>query len=80
MHEWGITQSIVDKILEVAKKENIKTIKEVEISLGDKSGISEEEFRFCFSTLVKNTLLEHAILKIIFVNSNLVGIESIIGE
>lgn len=81
MHELGLVQSIIEKILNVTKNNNLNKVYEVEVSIGDNSGVSEEEFKFCFSILIdKIDVLKNAKLKIIKTKSNLVGLESIVGE
>lgn len=80
MHELGMVQSIVEKLLAQSKKEKMKKIKEVELTVGSNSGIKEEELKFCFSLLAKNTILENANLKIISGKTNLVEIVAFTGE
>jgi hydrogenase nickel incorporation protein HypA/HybF len=81
MHEIGIVQSLIEKIIRILEEKSFKKVHEIEFSLGEKSGIKEEEFRFCFENLSKGTILEGVKIKInLLENSSLVGVDSILAE
>lgn len=80
MHEWGITKSIIEKVQKAAIDEKLQKVTEIEVRIGKNSGIHQEEFSFCFTTLTKGTIMENAFLKTSITDSKLIEIGSIIGD
>ena len=54
MHEWGITQKLIEEIKRQADQNNIKTVTKVEIDLGKDSDLTEQDLKRCFETLTNN--------------------------
>ena len=62
MHEFSITQSILDIALERAGEDQASRITKINVTLGDLSGISEECVQFYFDFLSKDTIAAEASL------------------
>jgi Zn finger protein HypA/HybF involved in hydrogenase expression len=54
MHEWGITQELIEEIKRQADRNNIKTVTKVEIALGKDSNLTEQDLKMCFEALTNN--------------------------
>ena len=52
--------NIIDIANEFAAKENVKVINEIEIEIGEVSGVVYEALEFALECIVKNTILENA--------------------
>ena len=64
MHELSIAQNIFDLVEEnVSGKDRIKVIN-INLRLGEISGVIPESLEFCFEVITKGTQLENALLKI----------------
>jgi hydrogenase nickel incorporation protein HypA/HybF len=64
MHEFSLVLNIIDIVTEYAVKENAKEVKEVEIEVGELSGVVIEAMEFALQTAVKGTLMEHSAVHI----------------
>ncbi len=64
MHEFSVMSQIVDSILEEAKKRDAKRIEQVDLEIGDYTMLGQEQMRFAFDVLAKDTILEGAKLNI----------------
>jgi hydrogenase nickel incorporation protein HypA/HybF len=62
MHELSITQSILSLTLEQAKKVNANKITQINLTIGELTGIVEECVRFYFELLSKDTIAAEATL------------------
>ena len=60
MHELSIAMSIVDIADEYASKADASIVNEIEIEVGELSGVVLEALKFAMDVAVKNTILEHA--------------------
>ncbi|KPK84007.1 MAG: hypothetical protein AMS27_11225 [Bacteroides sp. SM23_62_1] len=60
MHEFSLALNIVDVVTEYAVKENALEVREVEIEVGELSGVVREALEFALKSAVKGTLLEKA--------------------
>ena len=60
MHEFSLALNIVDIVTEYAVKENADEVREVEIEVGELSGVVTEALEFALESAVKGTLLEKA--------------------
>ena len=67
MHEFSIAVNIVDLSVEYAQRDNAREVKEVEVEVGELSGIVVEALEFALESAVKNTLLENALIRILSV-------------
>lgn len=62
MHELAITQSMIDLVLEEAKKLGAKKVGKIDLVLGEMSGVVGESVEFYFGFLAKDTIAEGAAL------------------
>lgn len=60
MHEFSLALNIIDIATEYAVKENAVEVREVEIEVGELSGVVIEALEFALESAVKGTLLEKA--------------------
>ncbi len=64
MHEFSTMTQIVNAILEEAKKHHAQKITKVVLEIGELTFLGEEQLRFAFDVLTKDTILEGAHLEI----------------
>jgi len=64
MHEVSLVVSLIDQIEDLSKKENFTKVQSLRLSIGAFSGVNAEAIEFCFSEVVKGSLLEGAELTI----------------
>lgn len=64
MHEFSIVQSIVEIVLDTARKNNVEQIHAVEVEVGQSSGVVKEAMEFAWEAAVDGTLLSKAVLRI----------------
>lgn len=64
MHEWGITQDLIDEVKRQADRNSINKVTRVQVALGKKSDITEYALKTCFKVLTKDTILSKARLQI----------------
>ena len=57
MHEWGITQDLIDEVKKQAGRGGIEKVTLVQVSLGKKSDITGHALKTCFKALTKDTPL-----------------------
>ncbi|RLC94632.1 MAG: hydrogenase maturation nickel metallochaperone HypA [Chloroflexi bacterium] len=62
MHELAVTQSMLDLVLEEAKKAGASRVQKINIVLGNLSGIVGDSVEFYFQFLSKDTIAEGASL------------------
>ena len=60
MHEFSIAVDIVDIAVTSARKEEAAEVKEIEIEIGQLSGVVMEALEFSLEAAVKGTILENA--------------------
>lgn len=63
MHEWKITESIIDELLHQAKINKMVKIKRVVLSLGNDSDLTPDSIKLCFNALRNSPLLDETILE-----------------
>lgn len=72
MHEFSLAQSVQETVVTIAKERAAKEIKKVILKFGAFALIEEDQFRFCFDILKKESkLLENAELEIIWISGEL---------
>jgi hydrogenase nickel incorporation protein HypA/HybF len=72
MHEFSLAQSVQETVISIAKKQSAREIKKVILKFGAFALIEEDQFRFCFEILQKESkLLEKAALEIIWISGEL---------
>lgn len=69
MHELSIAMSIVDIAVEYAEKEHARQVKEMEIEVGDFSGVVIDALDFALMEAVRDTICEDAKWKIMQVHA-----------
>nr|WP_207227355.1 hydrogenase maturation nickel metallochaperone HypA [Actinopolyspora alba] len=62
VHELGITQSVVDAVLDAVTEPRVTRL---ELEIGKLSGVVPDSVRFCFDLVVTGTALEGARLDIV---------------
>lgn len=58
MHEVSIAGAIIDAILETARKNEAKSVKEVYLEIGELTALNPEQLKFIFKILTKGTVAE----------------------
>lgn len=53
MHEWALAESVVASALEAAKKEKLKKITEIKVSIGELQQIEHDIFKFALNEILK---------------------------
>ena len=64
MHELSIVMSILDIAQRETAKAGASVVEEIELDIGELSTIEMEAFSFAWNQAVRNTILEHAQLKV----------------
>jgi hydrogenase nickel incorporation protein HypA/HybF len=64
MHEFSLVLNIIDIVTEYAVKENAKEVKEVEIEVGELSGVVYDALEFALQMAVKGTIMENSVVHI----------------
>jgi len=64
MHELSLALEVIELAKREAEKNGVLTIFEMEIEVGDLSGVEAETFQSALELIVKNTLLEHTRIKL----------------
>jgi hydrogenase nickel incorporation protein HypA/HybF len=64
MHELTLSQSIVDLVVECARKEGVHAVTRVVVEVGIAAGVEPDALRFCFDAVAAETLLQGAELTI----------------
>jgi hydrogenase nickel incorporation protein HypA/HybF len=64
MHEFSIAVSMVDIALEYAEKAKASRVNEVELEIGELSGVVYDAMEFAMEAAIQGTLLEGAKIKI----------------
>ncbi len=80
MHEWGITESIVEEVIREARKHGLDKVDKVRLSLGNVIDLTPDSLEFCFQCLSKGTIAEEAALEITEGERRGITIDSLEGE
>jgi len=64
MHEWHITQELLDQVSAQAKENRINKVTKVQVELGKDGQITEDSLRFCFQVLSEKTIAREAVLEV----------------
>jgi len=62
MHEFSVMSQIVDSVLEVVAKHDAKRVEEVDLEVGEFTMLGEEQMKFAYEVLAKDTVLEGSML------------------
>jgi hydrogenase nickel incorporation protein HypA/HybF len=60
MHEFSVTQQIVQTVLAEAQKHQAKRVTSVHLLIGKLTFLGVEQIRFSYGLLVKGTIMEHS--------------------
>jgi len=64
MHEWHITEELLDQVCAQAEENRINKVTKIQIDLGEDGHVTEEALRFCFQVLSEKTIAREAVLEI----------------
>ena len=64
MHELSVVMSIISIAEKESAKNNATAIDEIELDIGELSGVEMSAFEFAWQQGVKQTMLQHAVRKI----------------
>jgi len=64
MHELSLAMDVIDLASEEALKNDASHIYEIEIEVGELSGVEKEAFQFSLEMLAKESILRDAVIKI----------------
>ena len=80
MHEWHITEELLDQVCSQAKKNRIGKVTKIQVDLGEDGHVTEESLRFCFQLLSEKTMAGEAVLEIKSSAGNALTLVSLSGE
>ncbi len=80
MHEWHITEELLDNVCTQAKENRINKIAKIQVELGEDSHVTGESLRFCFQLLSEKTVARKAVLKVKSSVGNALMLVSFEGE
>jgi len=61
MHELALSQSIVDLVVECARKEGVHAVTRVVVEVGVAAGVEPDALRFCFDVVAADTAPSHSL-------------------
>ena len=64
MHEYGLTQNIIDTVCQRASKEGLSAITKIKLEIGSLALIEEQSIRFYFDICRQHTLAQASTLEI----------------
>jgi len=64
MHEWALAESVIVAAIEATKKEKLKKITEIKITIGELQQIEKDIFEFALSQIMKDKKLKNVKIKI----------------
>lgn len=64
MHEFSLAIEVINLAQREAEKSNAREIKEITIEVGDLSGVEADAFGSALDLLVKDSILDHAVVNI----------------
>jgi len=64
MHELALSQSIVDLVVECARREGVHAITRIVVEVGIAAGVEPDALQFCFDLVAADTLAQGAELTI----------------
>jgi hydrogenase nickel incorporation protein HypA/HybF len=64
MHELALSQSMVDLVIEIARRERVRAVTRVTVEVGIAAGVEPDALRFCFDIVTAETLAQGAELAI----------------
>jgi len=64
MHEFSVMTQIVDSVLEEAKRRDAHKVEQVDLEIGEFTMLGQEQLRFAYEVLSKDTILQGSKLEI----------------
>jgi len=64
MHELSVMTQIVESVLSEAKRRNAKKVEEVDLKIGEFTMLGDEQMRFAYEVLSRDTVLDGSKLNI----------------
>ncbi len=80
MHEWHITEELLDNVCAQAKENRINKVTKIQVVLGEDSLVTADSLRFCFQLLSEETIAREAVLEIKSSAGNTLTLISLAGE
>ncbi len=80
MHEWHITEELVNTVCAQAKENRISKLTKIQVELGKDSHVTEDSLRFCFQLLSEKTMAREAVLEIKSSAGGFLSLVSLEGE
>ena len=80
MHEWHITEELLDQVCTQAEENQINKLTKIQVELGEDSHVTEDSLRFCFQLLSEKTIAREAVLEIQSSVGNALTLLSFEGE
>ncbi len=80
MHEWHITEELLNQVCIQAEENRINKLTKIQVELGEDSHITEDSLRFCFQLLSEKTIAKEAVLEIKSSAGNALMLVSFAGE
>lgn len=65
MHELSLALEVIELVKREAVKNNVSTIQELQIEVGDLSGVEADAFQSALEMLVRDTILDNAVIEMI---------------
>ena len=65
MHEMSLAEGMLQLIEDAARAQSFTKVSVVRLEIGQLSGVEPEAMRFCFDAVIRGTLAEGALLKVI---------------
>lgn len=75
MHELSIVMSIVDIAQREAGKANALVVDEIELDIGELSGVEMNALEFAWNQAIKQTILENAVKKINIISGKAICVD-----
>jgi len=64
MHELSLAQAIVDVVVEEAHKAEARRVSSITLTIGELSGVVEEQLLFCMPVVARDSVVEGAEIKV----------------
>ena len=80
MHEWHITEELVDTVCAQARENRINKVTKIRVELGEDTYLTGDSLCFCFQLLSEKTIAREAVLEIKLSAGNALTLVSFEGE
>jgi hydrogenase nickel insertion protein HypA len=65
MHEMSLAMAVLQIVEDAASEQRFQRVKTVFLEIGELAAVEPEAMRFCFDAVIRGTLAEGAVLKVI---------------